>query len=943
MKMLLAAGTRRRVRRLRGVLVALAGGTILVQPLAAQGAPRSAQLAAEPLEPVAPDDYGQFEWPGAGMLSPDGQWLAYAVNRVNEQNELRVRRVARDTTVTIPYGGSPMFSGDSRWFAYSIGVSAAERERLAEAKTPIRNRAAVLDLRTGAATELGEVETFEFSPDGAWLALRGYAPEGRHGSDLIVRDLARATNLNLGNVSSFEWAPDGALLAITLDTETGTGNAVQLYDAGSGTLRVLDSSTFRYSGLAWRDDARDIAVLRALPDSAYRDTAHVVIAWTNVNTPAIARTELQPHTTVGFPAGVRISEARVPEWSTDGSIITVGLRARVGRPGGATTTVAAQDSAREAMDEQTGRDGRLSDVQVWHARDIRIIPQQKAQEQQDLRRTLLAAWHVDTDRLVQIGTDPLENARMLEDGRHATETDQSRNAFGAMFGRPGTDVWLIDVTTGERQRVLENVPWYSGSSESGRYLLWFKDGTYWTYDIRTGARINLTAGIDAVLKNEEFDYPVDDVPPYGVAGWTRDDESLLIYDRYDVWSVAPDGSGGRRMTDGRAARVIHRVVRLHADEDGIDLERPLYLSLMSEPTKQSGWARRQPNGAVEQLLFEDARLVRLTRADSADVFAFTRERYDDAPDWFIGDGGLRNARQVTELNAFQHEYAWGRSELVHFASAAGLDLQAVLLYPAGHDPSRQYPLIVYTYERLSQNLHHYEVPSERDYYNANVFTANGYFVLMPDIVYRGRDPGVSALEAVVPAVETIIDRGIIDPQRIGLVGHSWGGYQATYLPTRTDLFAAAVAGAPITNFLSFAGAVHWTPGIAEFSHWETGQARMDVPHWEDMDAYLRNSPAHMVHELKTPMLMMFGDADGTVDWHQGVEFYNFARRAGRDDFVLLVYPGEDHGLRKRENQIDYHRRILQWFGHWLKGEPPARWITEGTTWLERRELLEDGR
>jgi dipeptidyl aminopeptidase/acylaminoacyl peptidase len=154
------------------------------------------------------------------------------------------------------------------------------------------------------------------------------------------------------------------------------------------------------------------------------------------------------------------------------------------------------------------------------------------------------------------------------------------------------------------------------------------------------------------------------------------------------------------------------------------------------------------------------------------------------------------------------------------------------------------------------------------------------------------------------------------------------------------MFAASVAGAPITNFLSFAGAIHWTPGIAEFDHWETGQARMDVPFWEDMAAYVRNSPAAKVNELRTPMLMEFGDADGTVDWHQGVEFYNFARRAGRDDFVMLVYPGEDHGLRKKENQIDYHRRINQWFGHWLKGEPAPAWMTQGMTWAERKSVLD---
>jgi dipeptidyl aminopeptidase/acylaminoacyl peptidase len=251
-------------------------------------------------------------------------------------------------------------------------------------------------------------------------------------------------------------------------------------------------------------------------------------------------------------------------------------------------------------------------------------------------------------------------------------------------------------------------------------------------------------------------------------------------------------------------------------------------------------------------------------------------------------------------------------------------------------------MIVYQYETLSNGVHRYIVPSERSYYNLNVFTSRGYFVLQPDIVYRPRDPGRSAVEAIVPAVKSIVDRGLVDAARVGLVGHSWGGYQATYVPTQTNIFAASVAGAPITNYLSFMGAIHWSGGLPETGHWETGQARMDVPFWEDFDAHVRNSPAAFIHKLETPMLMMFGDADGTVDWHQGVEFYNFARRAGKDDFVMLVYPGEDHGLRKKENQIDYHRRILQWFGHWLKDEPAPKWITDGIAFLERRKIIEGG-
>jgi dipeptidyl aminopeptidase/acylaminoacyl peptidase len=276
--------------------------------------------------------------------------------------------------------------------------------------------------------------------------------------------------------------------------------------------------------------------------------------------------------------------------------------------------------------------------------------------------------------------------------------------------------------------------------------------------------------------------------------------------------------------------------------------------------------------------------------------------------------------------------------LVDFTSEVGVPLQAVLQYPVNYVEGETYPMIVYTYELLSQGLHRYITPSERSYYNYQVWTQQGYFVLQPDIVYRPRDPGVSAVEAVVPAVARVVEMGMVDADRVGLIGHSWGGYQATYIPTRTDIFATSVAGAPLTNFLSMVGSLHWNPGMPELGHWETGQARMDVPPWEDFEAHVRNSPAAFIQDLETPMLMMHGSEDGVVDFGQGVEFYNYARRAGKE-FVFLVYPGADHGLRDESNQVDYHRRILQWFGHYLKGDDAPTWMTEGVRWLDREKEI----
>ena len=247
-------------------------------------------------------------------------------------------------------------------------------------------------------------------------------------------------------------------------------------------------------------------------------------------------------------------------------------------------------------------------------------------------------------------------------------------------------------------------------------------------------------------------------------------------------------------------------------------------------------------------------------------------------------------------------------------------------------------MVVYLYEKLSDGVHRFVPPSERDYYNASAFTSQGYLLFQPDIVFRPREPGLSVLDCVEPALEKVISMGVVDPARIGVVGHSWGGFDASYLATHSTMFAAAVAGAAITNLVSNYGNHHWSSGIAETDHIETGQQRMEVPIYEDLQAYIRNSAVFNVHNMTTPLLLEVGDNDGTVHWHQGVELYNIARRA-KKDVVMLAYGGEDHGLRRRANQIDYQRRVHEWFAHYLKGEQPAAWITSGLKFIDRdREL-----
>ncbi len=917
-------------RGLRSAMGRLAAGLLAVAlPLSAQDLPR-----------VAPEDYGRWESLGPAVLSPHGDWIAYEVSRVDETAELRVRRMGEDSTRVFPWGGSPVFSPDGRWLTWTVGLSPEERERLEEEGETLREGTALLDLATGEMREFDAVSGRSFDSSGRFLALRGDAPddpEGK-GADLRIVTLATGSEASFGNVAEMEWSSPGSLLAMVIATGTDLGNGVQVYDAGSGTLRSADASGARYRGLGWRANSTDLAALRSREDASADGSSYDVLAWRGLDR-GLEMVVLDERVT-GIADTLEIVN-RAPRWSDDGAMISIGLR-----PG---EEDAADDSGSGEGGEAGAGEPRPADppeeepdlpgLQIWHSRDVRIFPQQRAAEARDATRTLPAVWHLDEHRVVTVGSDLMADATLLQGWEFALEDISGPYPFGAMFGRPYHDVWSIEVGSGERRRLLTRVR-YEWPSSGGGWLVWYDGANYWSLEVATGERRDLTSSLPTSFANTEYDVPTDVIPPFGFGpgGWLEDDAGVLLYDEHDIWRVALDGSGATRLTGGAETGVTHRVARLPDDDTpGIDPGAPLYLTLYDEKTEQRGYARLASGraGPPETLVFEDRLVDGLARADSADVLLYRAQAFDDPPDYFVGGPGLADAVRVTDINPFIAEVAWGRAELVDFTSEGGRDLQAVLLHPAGYEPGQAVPTIVYTYEMLSPGMHRFSPPSERDYYNFTAWTQHGYAVLLPDIVYRARDPGVSALESVRAAVARVVDMGVADPDAVGLIGHSWGGYQATFLPTRTDIFAASVAGAPLTDFVSFMGAIHWNPGIPEVDHWETGQARMEVPFWEDPEAHRRNSPIHEVHNLETPLLMAFGDDDGVVDWDQGTEFYNFARRAGKQ-MVLLVYEGEDHGLREEANQKDYHRRILEWFGHYLKGDPAPSWITHGVT-LEQLE------
>jgi dipeptidyl aminopeptidase/acylaminoacyl peptidase len=922
-------------------------------------------------KPPSPSDYGQWETlvsePRSGGLSPDGKWLAYGINRSNGNNELRLARITGEPLKPIPFASQPAFSADSRWVAYAIGYSEAQQDKLRKDKKPVHSKLGLTNLTTGEQSEIEGIESFAFSPSGTFLAMRRYPPEkapsaspgddaaataedeNPAGATVIVRNLANGRDITLGTATEYVWQDlrlKGHLLAVSIATPDKTGSGVQLFDTSTGTLRVLDSSSSVYSGLAWRKDAADLAALRSKTDEKREGPTQIVLAWKHLGESSESVHQFDPGAGTQFPAGMRIVAYRKPSWSADGADVFCGIAKWDEKP--PKPKEAPKDGSKDPDPSKAGDAAKepeeQASVDIWHWRDIDVQPKQKKGAEQDRHRNLLAVWHVDQNQFVQLGRELLGQVTPLKHQNAAYSMEWKAYAMDRSIGRPAADLYLVDLATGKPTRIQERLldDRYLQASPGGRYLLYLQDDHYWTVNVATHAVVNITKNVKTSFVDRESDFTIKQLPPFGVAGWTKDDRDVILYDKFDMWRISPDGARATRLTDGTAEQIRHRYDRLDPDEEFIDTEKPVYVSLFGIWTKKSGYAllnlKEPGTPELKRLIWEDKRVDRLGKAKDADVYAYVMETFEESPNVFVGSPALTGAKRVTSTNTFQANYAWSHSELIEYKSSKGQRLQGALYYPAAYETGRKYPLIVYLYEKLSDGLHRYSPLSERSYYNPSAITSHDYFLLMPDIVFRPREPGLSVAECVTAALKEVLAKGMVDEKKIGVVGHSWGGFDSAFLATHTTLFAAAVAGAPITDLISNYGNHHWSSGIAETDHIETGQQRMVVPLYEDLEAYIRNSAVFNVANMTTPLLIEVGDSDGTVFFHQGVELYNIARRA-RKNVVLLEYAGEDHGLRKKADQIDYQRRIFAWFGHYLKDEPAAPWITDGESYLDRQREL----
>ena len=574
-------------------------------------------------------------------------------------------------------------------------------------------------------------------------------------------------------------------------------------------------------------------------------------------------------------------------------------------------------------------------VDIWNWKDERLQPQQLKEKDEDLKRAYDAVYHIPVGRMVQLANETMD--RLSMDRKH-------NGAFALGFARKPylkaiswdadskQDIYLINLDNGARQMILE--AWQSSAylSPLGRYVAYYDelDSSWNSFSIKRGTRHKLTADIPFSFAQEEFDMPTTP-GPYGMKGWTKNEDRMMVYDRYDMWMLDTEGKAEpQNLTNGRESRLQYRYIDLDADMEYIPEEVPILVRSFDETSKDFFFYNLDlKNNGLTKLYGGSYRFYIPKKAKASENLIWQRMSFSEYPDLWLSERDFSDARKLSDANPQQGDYNWGSVELVHWTSSDGIDLDGLLYKPGDFDPDSTYPMIVYFYEKYSDGLHAHYVPKpSRSTINFTYYASNGYLVFVPDIVYKTGFPGQSAYNSIVSGTLKLMENNWVDKDRIGIQGQSWGGYQVAYLVTQTNMFAAAMAGAPVSNMTSAYGGIRWGSGMSRMFQYEGTQSRIGGTLWEKPWRYIENSPVFFADKVETPLLMMHNDDDGAVPWYQGIEYFVALRRLNKPVW-MLTYNGAPHNLKRRADMKDLTIRMQQFFDHYLKGAPAPVWMEDG--------------
>ncbi len=928
------------------------------------------------------EDFDSWRAARVYSLSNDGTWAAFALVPQEGDAQLVIRNLRNGKEITLERGADPKFLGGSDWLVAKIKPFYSEtRQAKIDKKKDLdapQDSLAIVNLRTMQVEKIPQVLSFKVPEKaGTWLAYTScdtvYAPlkglkDKKSGNPLVLRDLATPGKMKvIPWVKGYGFSKQGNRFAAHTTPWSGDSlsrSEMLLFNLPD-TIGITLLEGQKYYGSPVFDEAGAQLAFTATMDSVESGTRRydTYLADLSAATPAAQRQYVLQ--TVNDGRMPHIMPPRITDESKRDSIMA-DMRARVAALAGDSLFVNQYSTPRFshdgkrlivgvaryiAPDDTTIVDFEQPDLDIWRW-DAPMTPPQELKGIKAIREHTLPVVINLTGGKEQLITD-CELASVEPADRWDADWVLLRDPNNAIISQQWDyaapeDLYAVNITTGERRKAGTAPIESSSISPAGKYIFWYDNRHFMAYDIAADTARILDADIPYPLWDEDQDIPLQR-QPYGLMGWTEGDAAMLVYDRYDIWSLDPTGATppvNLTKGEGRKNGIRYRYRQTDPEKRFFSKGDVVIVDIFDYATKKNGLGTFTVGAPTlpKQKTMEEMQYYQLRRAKDADNYAFVKANFNTAPDVWVATGGnFAAAKKVSDSNPQMKEYSWGTAQLVNWYAYDGRPSEGVLYVPEDLDPNKKYPMLVVFYERNSEELYrHYTMEPSWSWVNYPFYVSRGYVVFVPDVHYYTGIPGESAYNYICSGVDDLCARyPWIDRDHIGIDGQSWGGYQTAYLITRTDMFACAGSGAPVSNMTSAFGGIRWGTGDSRQAQYEVGQSRIGRNLWDAPELYIANSPLFKADRVQTPLLIMHNDDDGAVPWYQGIEYFMALRRLGKPVW-MLNYNGEAHNIRARKNRKDITHRLQEFFDHYLKGDPMPRWMKEGIPVLRKGQELRYG-
>ena len=829
---------------------------------------------------LSKEEYSLWSKLVARKLSNNGNWSSYLLLYESKKDTLFVKNTKNDVTYHFPNAKDGEFNGESEFASIA------------------RDTLLLQNLHNGNLTKTANVYDFAFSANQKFLVM--LIKQSNEKYALEIQDATGKVQERISDIS--QWYFESGHKGVVYATTSEENHSIGFIKLDSSIIKkiIQSDSKSAFQNLTWKNNV--LAFLQNTKDKP------LLLSY-NIKNGRLEK--FNPTRQKGFPSDMKISAELYNSLmvSDDGNRIFFWLK----------------------ENEERFHTIEPNAVQIWNTKDRLLFDHKKYIGEFSLLDKM-AVWSIQENKFLQITDRQLPRGFLSADYSHAFIYDpiayEPQNSFDGPF-----DLYVVDIQTGKRKYILER---YSSDqipipSPDGKYLCYAKEDHWWIYDIKKDTHANITSGLSESFFREEQDMPTE-ASPYGIGGWTTDGRSIILYDKYDLWQIVLDGDAKRRLTHGRELHKNYRIKDLvsgfrsndiETKKETLDLNSGFVLEVKDKKTGASGFSKWTLTGGVSDMIWENKKINQLIKAKNVDSYMYIEQSYELSPRLMVYEG---SSKQIKQTNTQQKLFFWGKAKAIEYETN-GKKLQGILYYPAGYNPATKYPMIVHIYERQFQYFNDYQNPTLycSDGFNVSNFTLQGYFVLLPDIGFEMGNLASSTTKSVLAAVDTVIEKGYVDANKVGLIGHSFGGYETDLIITQTNRFAAAVAGSAWTDLVSaylYVGATFKRP---DFYRAEYDQLRIGKSLFDDTEHYLKSSPVLQASNVTTPLLGWTGEEDRHIHSLQSMEFYMALRRLGKTH-TLLIYPGEEHNLGKRKNQKDLTERIEQWFDYYLKNGKKQQWM-----------------